>query len=106
MRSSVKKGRYAFAGVDDVAGDQWRPAEPEQGRKRWETVQQAWNTQAAEDRAQDVVKLWAERMGWSSTGVDKDGKPKLPPTGQRPKALLRRYLDMVPAAPLMTTKAF
>ncbi|KAK4184911.1 hypothetical protein QBC35DRAFT_504893 [Podospora australis] len=96
MRLGVKKGGYGFVGVNDKASDKWQPDEPIDGKEKWDVVKTAWDTQDVEDRAQDVVRQWSELMGW----------PKEKPlTGRRPRALLRRFEDMVPAAPRMT-KAF
>ena len=111
MRVSVKKGGYVFVGVKDTADQRWRPRPPPDGGKekdkgkgkgkevRWDVVQKAWNTQAMEDCAENVVSLWSEAMGWT----EKDHSSS-PLTGRRPKALLCRFKSMVPAAPMITAE--
>ncbi|QUC21319.1 uncharacterized protein UV8b_05562 [Ustilaginoidea virens] len=101
MLLRVKNEGYAWKDLDGKADKAWSPmARGEEAEQEWERVRKVWDTQETEARASSVVRLWSQRMGWKSGG---DAGSQL--AGCRPRGLLARFDDVVPAAPMLAVGA-
>ena len=105
MLQSVNKDGYPFVGATTEADQAWepRPPTPEEikdpGRK-WDNVVAAWTADKGDSgsggtpavsRAEKVVNAWAARLRFADKAI----------SGTRPGALIKRFNDMVPAAPMI-----
>ncbi|KAI1163760.1 hypothetical protein F5B18DRAFT_618039 [Nemania serpens] len=97
MLQRVEDKGYKWEGDKGKASTRWSPRKEEEegkGRNQWTRVKELWDTEETENKAVDVVDLWAKRMCW-------DISQGAPLAGRRPKALLRRFDNVMPAAPMI-----
>lgn len=94
MRQRVQDQGFEWKGEKCKASTRWNPRkeDEEDGLDQWTRVTGLWDTEETEKKAVDVVSLWAKKMCW-------DGSKGAALVGNRPRELLRRYENVIPAAP-------